>query len=361
MTTPDGEAKVIEWTGPDGFRMRLRVFLADADNKGGLATAETLRAAGYVSIAERDAAVLATAEDVRAELEAVRLELARVDKVLAGVDRDTEATPSESVQKMVLELLTRERQLTAERARAEEAVAQRDRWREDATNQRYAKKTAEEELAAANARIAEYKASEVDWREQLRAANARAARLEEGLRKLWDYPGAQSMIRDQCGTIVHDALRAALSVAPQASTEQVEWDLSGPVGARFQTESHVELLANLSLAKKHVRARYPFARFSRESDRVACEFEGNLVAEILPSPTPAEPQGGPGQAGDRPRLCRKNGACLQPDEHWWPCSQEEHERPVMLSELVEALLDAAFKGDDFRQALRLAADRLEGK
>ena len=53
------------------------------------------------------------------------------------------------------------------------------------------------------------------------------------------------------------------------------------VRVRFQTESIYTTLNNFSLAKRHVRQRYPFARFRTEADRIACEFEGNLVAEIL--------------------------------------------------------------------------------
>lgn len=49
-----GNEGPIEWTGPDGFKMGLRVFLVDADNHGARATEATLAAAGYVSKAELD-------------------------------------------------------------------------------------------------------------------------------------------------------------------------------------------------------------------------------------------------------------------------------------------------------------------
>ncbi len=54
--------KPIEWTGQLGFRLRLRVFMASADNKGALATEETLRQAGYVPASQ--------IADVTAKLEA---------------------------------------------------------------------------------------------------------------------------------------------------------------------------------------------------------------------------------------------------------------------------------------------------
>ncbi len=124
------------------------------------------------------------------ELAAVRLELERVDKALAGVDRDTEASSSESVQKVILELLTREHQLTTERTRAEEAERQRDEYRAGA-----------QEEASNCGRLMS----------QRREALARVARLEEALRDM------MAPVRP-VGAM--DRARAALSAAPQASTEQ---------------------------------------------------------------------------------------------------------------------------------------------
>lgn len=159
----DGDTKAIEWTSEQGFRLRLRVFLADADNKGSLATEETLAAAGYVPASE---------------LEAVRLEL--------GLHKRA--------------LLDHETRLEAERGRAEEAER-------NVLAERTMAKTAERLLDEVKAKLG--------------AANTRVGRLEETVRAAKEM---RSWYDKQMGPdgpeVAFDVTVAALSAAPQASTEQ---------------------------------------------------------------------------------------------------------------------------------------------
>lgn len=55
---------------------------------------------------------------------------------------------------------------------------------------------------------------------------------------------------------------------------------------RFQTDSVFHPVASLAAAKSLVRSRYPKAKFAPEPDdeRIACEEDGDLVAEIRDKP-----------------------------------------------------------------------------
>jgi hypothetical protein len=161
------------------------------------------------------------------------------------------------------------RQLTTERARAEEAETELSELRdamadvrgrelaEVTTRTKEAERLAKHHRLVSEARlrcIAEYKASEADWREQLRAANARAARLDGLTRELGSEHEKLMAIAKLAWAIrtgadgetagqLDDALECfddlyrshlarivkpypygepPLSAAPQASTEQVE-------------------------------------------------------------------------------------------------------------------------------------------
>jgi hypothetical protein len=292
---PNGDAKAIEFER-DGGKYLLCVFGPNHDFPArSNATPADIAAAGYVPAAE---------------LEAVRLELEQ--------QRDR-ADDNWSL------VLAKNADLATERARAEEAERrleeQRDAYEgairrlgercEEAERQRGECLKALREMgdlllvspgswltASVPAAVAKLKAENSTWRaahgyeapresafiarrellDQLAAANARAGRLEEGMRD------SVLALRDGCPDEAATRLKTALSAAPQASAEQAEL----PCPKCTSADKFCSLLGCIEedepvALSAHMTAE-DFAAVSSTDDE---------------DPTPAEPQGRPEQAGDR--------------------------------------------------------------
>jgi hypothetical protein len=220
--------------------------------------------------------------------------------------------------------------------------------------------TVSRELAAANARVAEYKASEADWREQLRTANARAGRLEDLTRELggeyeklmviaklaWairtdtdpETPGKldealecfEELYRIHLERITkpYPYGEPPLSAAPQASTE-----------SRMATDAEVAEY-HRGLAVEHAAAQAPTEQ-GCDGDGVGCMLApGHLgphrqSINARPATSPMKQVVEHGTCAN----CGSLGECLC-EEVASPIpqvAQASADRPVMLSELVAAL------------------------
>lgn len=186
MTTPNGDAKAIERCEMCGDQM---------PGEKAMRLHDTYDCA--VSLAEQRAELRSELEEVRLKLEQARYDLLDISEH----SRSDWTSRTEAGGKAMLKVSALLDTLTTERARAEEARRQLA-------------------LARAGYRGAEEAIAEA--RSELAAASARAARLEEAIRRVGEQQ--QAWIQGLADTsALSDAVGAAvatLSAAPQASTSQ---------------------------------------------------------------------------------------------------------------------------------------------
>ena len=301
MTTQQNDGEAIHFTDDDGERIELR--WVGEDGRPWLATPSDLRAAGYVPASE---------------LKAVRLELSRLakdDESIIATERARAEEAERRLRAKEMELKQAHEAVGAATREAESALAHRNQLQADLEaewsgraelRKRHGARDDEtmgafiERLAAANARaeeaerqakhhrlVSEGRLSALErMQAELATANARAERLETALKVLATGFRAEGDDHwNEAARRAERSLGAALSAAPQASTEQV---VRRPCPKCTSVDKFCSILGCSEEGE-------PAASLTLTAEQMAA-----VTSTGEGDPTPAEPQGRAKQVVDGP-------------------------------------------------------------